>query len=96
MDTNEMRDVDRARASQLVTAQLSGDSEMFALAVQEMFDDDYGLGGMGATINVLRGLSEDLAHVILVNHGDQALPLMRTVIARQISGRYEHGEGDSR
>lgn len=83
MDTNEMRDVDRARASQLVTAQLSGDSEMFALAVQEMF-------------NVLRGLSEDLAHVILVNHGDQALPLMRTVIARQISGRYEHGEADGR
>lgn len=36
MDTNEMRDVDRARASQLVTAQLSGDSEMFALAVQNV------------------------------------------------------------
>lgn len=57
-----------------------------------MFDDDYGLGGMGATSSVLRGLSESLAHVILVNHGDQALPLMRTVIARQISGRYRHGE----
>ncbi|MBD3942810.1 hypothetical protein IF188_14005 [Microbacterium sp. NEAU-LLC] len=83
--SNEIRPVDRARASQLVTAQVTGDREMFAVAVQATLDDDYGLGELGSLINVLRVLSEDLAGILVDTHGDNAAPLMRSLLASQLA-----------
>ncbi|GAA2533185.1 hypothetical protein GCM10009860_11520 [Microbacterium mitrae] len=80
-----MRAIDQARASQLVAAQVTGDTEMFAAAVQAMFDDDYGFGEMGATINVLQVLSKDLAGILVDVHGDDAASFVRAVLARQLA-----------
>jgi len=83
--TNGVRPIDRARASQMIVAQVTGDTEMFAAAVQAMFDDDYGLGSMGATINALRVLTEDLAGVLIDAHGDRAADAVRRLLAQQLA-----------
>lgn len=84
MTINQIRPIDRARASQMLVAQVTGDREMFAVAVQEMFEDEYGIGGMGSTLNVLRVLTEDLAGVIVDIHGDAAAGLVRQILAQQL------------
>lgn len=82
---NDVRPIDRARASQMLVSQVTGDGEMFAVAIQAAFDDDYGLGGMGATINLLRVLSEDLATAIVERHGQHSADLLRRVLASQLA-----------
>lgn len=83
-NTSPYRAVDLARATQMIVAQVTDNGEMFAEAVQAMFDDDYGLGGMGSTINVLRALSEDLAAAIVERHGDASADMLRRVLAGQL------------
>lgn len=88
--TVEIRPVDRARAARMIAAQLAGDGEMFVVAVGETFDDDYGLGGMGSTIAVLRSLSEDLAAAVVDRHGaEHALELVQAVIAAELGTAVE-------
>lgn len=69
----------------MLVAQVTGDGEMFAAAVHAMFDDDYGFGEMGATINALRVLSEDLAAAIVDRHGEASADLVRQVLAQQLA-----------
>lgn len=81
MATSEVRPVDRARAARMVAAAMSNDAEMFATAVQETVDDDYGFGEMGSTINVFRSLAEDLGAAVETAHGrERGLELVRSVI----------------
>lgn len=79
-ETVEVRPVDRARAARMIAAQLAGDGEMFAVAVGETLDDNYGFAGLGSTIAVLRSLSEDLAAAVLERHGERSLALVQKVI----------------
>lgn len=81
-----IRAIDRARAAQMVQAQLLGDAEMFAVAVQQAFDDDFGIGGMGSTINVLRSLSESLAEGLVAIHGEAAPSLVAEVLMQEAAG----------
>jgi hexokinase len=80
------RAIDQARAARLVMSGLTADTLMFAATVSETFEDDYGFGAMGSTINVLRSLSEDLATALAEIHGiDTAVTLLQHVIAHAIS-----------
>lgn len=81
----EIRTIDKSRAAQMVMAQIVGDEAMFALAVNDTFDDDYQLGELelGSVINVLRSMSEDLAGVLIDAQGrEDAESLLRTMMAR--------------
>lgn len=74
----------------MVVAALSNDAEMFATAVQETFDDDWGLGGMGSTINVMRVMAEDLGTALATEFGSEAsVELVRRVIADALAGEVE-------
>lgn len=85
-DENEMRSIDRVRAGQMIVAAMTNDVVMFAAAVQDTFDDDYGIGGMGSTINVLRGLAEDLGAAIIDRQGqEQGVALMQQILAQELS-----------
>lgn len=83
--TNEIRPVDRARASQMIVAQVAGDTEMFAVALQDTLDDDYGFGELGSLINVLRVLTADLAGALVDIHGENTADLVRAVLVRQLA-----------
>lgn len=86
MGTSEIRPVDRARAAQLIAAQVTGDRQMFAVALQETLADDYGYGEMGSLINVLQIMSEDLAGLLVDAHGtENATVLIRALLARQLA-----------
>lgn len=80
---NEMRSIDQARAARFIIASMTGDTEMFATTLQETFDDDFGFGQMGSTINVIRSLSDDLGGALVDIHGaESAAALVRTIVAR--------------
>ncbi|HBS74758.1 MAG TPA: hypothetical protein DEB55_10270 [Microbacterium sp.] len=82
-----IRAVDRARAGQMVQAQLAGDEEMFASAVNEAFADEHVMGAieLGGVVNVLRALTEDLAGVFRHVHGDQAEARLLPAIAHWVA-----------
>lgn len=81
MADSEVRPVDRARAAQMVCAQVTGDAEMFAVALDAAIEDpeDWSL------VNVIRSLSEDLAGAVVDRHGDAAAGLVRAVLASQLA-----------
>ncbi|GHD50706.1 hypothetical protein D9V29_11800 [Mycetocola manganoxydans] len=81
----------------MVAAEVTGDAEMFATAVQQTFDDDYGFGGMGSTINALRSMAEDLAGLLIDVHGpDKAAHLLRLLVARYAAqSEQEPDDGNS-
>lgn len=85
MPTTEVRPVDRARAAQLITAQVTGDAQMFAAALAASIDDPHEM----ALVNVIRSLSEDLAGALVDIHGDNAAALARAVLVSQLAAADE-------
>lgn len=81
MDGSEVRAVDRARAAQMIAAQVTGDAEMFAVALSDAVEDPHDW----SLVNVIRSLSEDLAAAIVDRHGDAAPQLVRSVLASELA-----------
>lgn len=73
--------MDRARAAQLVAAQVTGDAEMFAVALDAAVEDEHDW----SLVNVIRSLSEDLAGAVVDQHGDAAAGLVRAVLVSQLA-----------
>lgn len=69
----------------MIMAQVAGDPEMFAVALQDTLDDDYGFGELGSLINVLRVLTADLAGALVDIHGEDTADLVRVALARQLA-----------
>jgi hypothetical protein len=78
---SEITHADTARAARIVIAQLTGDLEMFAAALNDAVDDprDWSVA------NVIRSLSEDLATTLRTMYGDRAPDLVRAVLASQLA-----------
>ena len=65
----------------MVAAQVAGDLEMFALALQETVEDERN----ESVMNVIRALSEDLAGIIVDVHGEQAADWVRLALVSQLA-----------
>lgn len=93
---NAMRAIDRGRAARMVATAITGDVEMFATAVQQIIDDDFGFMGFGSTVNVLRELSEELAGILVDVHGqDRAAGLVRLLVAQHAAEAEQEESGDT-
>lgn len=74
--------VDRARAAQMVTAYVSGDLEMFLVALDDANED----AREASVFNLLRVLAEELAGILVEGHGQVgAAVLMRALLAQQLA-----------
>ena len=74
---SDVSPLDRARGAQMVVAQVTGDAEMFAAALEAAVEDPR----EWSMVNVIRSLSEDLAAAVVALHGDEAPWLLRQVLA---------------
>lgn len=76
----EIQPIDRIRAAQMVAAQVTGDREMFAVALQDAVDDEREI----SIVNIVRVFSEDLAGIIVDVHGENAASFVRYALASQL------------
>lgn len=85
-ELDPIRALDRARAAQLVAAQVTRDEQMLAGALEATLSDDWGFGECGSLLNVIRALSEDLATLMMQTAGvDGATAIARQYLAEQLA-----------
>lgn len=84
---SSVRPIDRARAVRLVAYQLHGDAEMWARTLDEILNDDHGVGELGSLVSVLLVLSQDLAGALADVHGsERASQLLSSMLAGLVDG----------
>lgn len=77
--------IDKIRAAQMIAAQVTGDREMFAVALQDAVEDERD----ASILNLIRTLTEDLAGIIVNVYGDESAEYVRLVLASQLAAASE-------